>query len=364
MYVCHGDSVILTAPSGYNYYLWTTGQTTRQIRVSDTGDYAVKVANKTGYYSSWSDNVSLHNYAQPATPVITANKNTLTSSANSGNQWYYNRQAISGATSQTYTAAAPGLYGVMVTNSHGCVSAMAEITLDSSAFVPGKPVVSPNGDLYVCPGDFVTLTAPAGYDAYVWSSGQTTPSITVSDTGAYQVRVMRAGYYSPWSDAVHVYHYAKPERPVISADKAVLSSNYADGNQWYYEHAIIAGATEQTYTANRTGWYELLVTNQQGCTSDSAEIFVDVTIGIDETSLTGIKIYPNPAQDMIQIEGEAIEPGTRLQVYDMVGRMVNTMETHYQNHRITLYPHLSNGVYILKIMAGDKEYAYRIVIAK
>jgi hypothetical protein len=175
---------------------------------------------------------------------------------------------------------------------------------------------------------------------------------------------MRAGYYSPWSDAVHVFHYAKPARPVISADKVVLSSNYADGNQWYYEHAIIAGATEQTYTANRTGWYELLVTNQQGCTSDSAEIFVDVTIGIDETSLTGIKIYPNPAQDMIQIEGDAIEPSTRLQVYDMVGRMVNTMETHYQNHRITLYPHLSNGVYILKIMAGDKEYAYRIVIAK
>ena len=360
VYTCPGDSVTLTAPSGYNYYLWTTGQTTRQITVSDTGVYAVKVANKTGYYSSWSDNVSLHNYAQPATPVITANKNTLTSSANSGNQWYYNRQAISGATSQTY----PGLYGVMVTNSHGCVSSMSEITLDSSAFVPDKPVVSPNGDLYVCHGDSVTLTAPAGYDAYVWSSGQTTPSITVSDTGAYQVRVMRAGYYSPWSDAVHVFHYANPARPVISADKAVLSSNYADGNQWYYEHAIIAGATEQTYTANRTGWYELLVTNQQGCTSDSAEIFVDVTIGIDETSLTGIKIYPNPAQNMIQIEGEAIEPSTRLQVYDMVGRMVNTMETHYQNHRITLYPHLSNGVYILKIMAGDKEYAYRIVIAK
>ena len=364
LYVCHGDSVTLTAPSGYNYYMWTTGQTTQQIKVSDTGDYAVKVADKTGYYSPWSDNVSLHNYAQPATPVITANKNILTSSESTGNQWYYNRQAISGATSQTYTATDPGLYGVMVSNSHGCVSAMAEITLDSSAFIPDKPVVSPNGDLYVCPGDFVTLTAPAGYDAYVWSSGQTTPSITVSDTGAYQVRVMRGGYYSPWSDAVQVYHYAKPARPVISADKAVLSSNYADGNQWYYEHAIIAGATEQTYTANRTGWYELLVTNQQGCTSDSAEIFVDVTIGIDETSLTGIKIYPNPAQDMIQIEGEAIEPSTRLQVYDMVGRMVNTMETHYQNHRITLYPHLSNGVYILKIMAGDKEYAYRIVIAK
>ena len=366
VYTCQGNTVTLTAPSGYNCYLWSTGQTTRQITVSDTGDYSVKVADKAGYYSPWSDTARVHFYAAPPTPVITADKNILTSNVSTGNQWYYNSQPISGATSQTYTATAPGLYGVMVTNSHGCVSAMAEITLDSSAFVPDKPNVSPNGDLYVCPGDFVTLTAPAGYDAYVWSSGQTTPSITVSDTGAYQVKVMRAGYYSPWSDAVQVYHYAKPEKPVISADKTVLSSNYADGNQWYFEHAIIAGATEQTYTANRTGWYELLVTNQQGCTSDSAEIFVDVTIGIDETSLAGcIKIYPNPAQNMIHIEGEAIQPDTRIQLYDIVGRLVNTTEIYRQDHHVSICPDkLSNGMYILKISASDRNYTYRITIAQ
>ncbi|MEM7035523.1 MAG: aryl-sulfate sulfotransferase, partial [Bacteroidota bacterium] len=38
-------------------------------------------------------------------------------------------------------------------------------------------------------GQSVTLTAPAGHSAYLWSTGQTTPQITVADTGTYQVWV-------------------------------------------------------------------------------------------------------------------------------------------------------------------------------
>ncbi|MBL7706211.1 MAG: T9SS type A sorting domain-containing protein [Taibaiella sp.] len=49
-------------------------------------------------------------------PTATASGNVLTSSANTGNQWYRNGSAISGATGSTYTADNSGWYYTTVTN--------------------------------------------------------------------------------------------------------------------------------------------------------------------------------------------------------------------------------------------------------
>jgi hypothetical protein len=54
-------------------------------------------------------------------PVITQNGNVLTSSFSSGNQWYLEGAAISGATSATYMPIHSGNYQVRVTLSTGCM---------------------------------------------------------------------------------------------------------------------------------------------------------------------------------------------------------------------------------------------------
>jgi hypothetical protein len=59
--------------------------------------------------------------SMPATPVITANGNVLTSSSTAGNQWYLNGNILNGETNQNLTATQPGTYTVTVTY-NGCTA--------------------------------------------------------------------------------------------------------------------------------------------------------------------------------------------------------------------------------------------------
>ena len=66
----------------------------------------------------------------PSTPTVTNNAGVLTSSSSTGNQWYLNGTLIPGATGQTYTPTANGVYTVKVTQ-NGCTSsASSPVTIN------------------------------------------------------------------------------------------------------------------------------------------------------------------------------------------------------------------------------------------
>ena len=61
-----GDSVLLDAGAGYNYYSWSTGENTQTIYANATGDYAATVGDSVGVDNDYSlsfdgvdDNVDL-----------------------------------------------------------------------------------------------------------------------------------------------------------------------------------------------------------------------------------------------------------------------------------------------------------------
>ena len=71
--------------------------------------------------------------------------------------------------------------------------------------IPAKPVITPAADTFVCAGQNITVSAPAGYMHYQWNTGDTTRSITVNSSGRFCVRVDSVGgYFSPWSDTIAV----------------------------------------------------------------------------------------------------------------------------------------------------------------
>jgi len=73
----------------------------------------------------------------PAQPSILVNGSTLSSSAASGNQWFFNGVPIAGATAQSFSAAASGAYTVVVTQ-NGC-SSMASAAVNFIATSVNAP---------------------------------------------------------------------------------------------------------------------------------------------------------------------------------------------------------------------------------
>ena len=190
--VCPGMSSVLTASVG-NTYAWSNGSTTRAINVlpASTTTYTVTVTLAGGCTATASQTITVSNNASAtitATPssVCPGNSSVLTASAGTAFAWS-NGSTLS---SITVTPASTSNYSLTVTVSGTCT---ATATTTVTVLPPPTASITPN-PATICQGQSSTLTSSAG-SAYLWSTGSTTASITVSpaSTTPYNITVTIGG---------------------------------------------------------------------------------------------------------------------------------------------------------------------------
>jgi hypothetical protein len=139
---CQGQSISLTS-SAASANQWfkdgsvITGATAQSYSVSQQGNYSV-VTTANNCTSLPSSPVTIVVNPLPAKPVITVNLNSMSSSASSGNQWYLNGTAITGATGQQYDGNVSGQYSVSATI-NGCTMASDAF---SFTFIPNPDLIT------------------------------------------------------------------------------------------------------------------------------------------------------------------------------------------------------------------------------
>ncbi|MBI4931866.1 MAG: gliding motility-associated C-terminal domain-containing protein [Bacteroidetes bacterium] len=182
--ICSDDSTTLTV-SGGTTYLWSNGSTATSVVLnpSSTSSYSVLVSNTKG--CTGTNSVSVTVYPNPATTI--SGNNTLcigdntTLSASGGGIYQWNN-GTTGAMI-TVSPSSTTSYSVTVTSANGCTSS----TSDTVSVFPA-PTTSISGITNFCQGQMTTLCASGGGN-YSWSTGATTSSIVVNNSGTYSVVV-------------------------------------------------------------------------------------------------------------------------------------------------------------------------------
>ncbi|MCW5884664.1 MAG: hypothetical protein KIT33_06800 [Candidatus Kapabacteria bacterium] len=139
------------------------------------------------------------------------------------------------------------------------------------------PKITSEKGFSICEGDTIELVASEGYDAYIWSSGQTTRSVLVTKPGNYFVRgFIDSICYDGMSEAVNIQFYQRtvPEFLLSSGgqpckgESAILSLK---GDFQYYEW--FDGSNESEIEITESGVYSIKLIDSNGCEiNDSFEV--------------------------------------------------------------------------------------------
>ena len=138
----------------------------------------------------------------------------------------------------------------------------------------------------------------------------------------------------------------------IGEEGSILTSNYADGNQWSFNSTIIAGATGQSITAEKSGLYSVSV-NIKGCTTSADREFV--VTGLKHVELA-ITVFPNPAIDEFQIDIPEGFKNPVVKVINGLALVIGYVGLHHESGKLTGkfemkgYP---SGVYVVQVAGND-----------
>jgi len=255
---------------------------------------------------------------------------------------------------------------VVVNDDLGCTAT------DSTTVDIFDPEVIIQGDSMFCEGDRVTLSVVISGDTSLNEIFWVTPLgvdtndiILAANEGIYTVIVENA---LGCSDSTSVFLQVH-ENPVVDLgpDTIYTESNVTlDAGSGFVTYTWNTGQATQTIIAGFTGWYYVIVTDNNGCSSEDS-IFVEIITNVIETPSPGsIKIMPNPNSGEFVITGELQSPvEVSLKIWNALGELVYfTAPEKKDNHflkKINLQKP-GSGIYFVKINLGGKEIFEKVIV--
>lgn len=354
---------------------------TQKANLSTVGTYSVEArTNLTGDLLATNDAITktIVLAAPAAVPTVTSGgsttfcaggSTTLTAASTTTGatyQWFKDGVAINGATNATYSANAAGSYTATAL-AGGCASAASAPVALTVTPIPAAPAVNGGGNVAICPGATLTLTASstATGATYTWFkngnliAGANANTYVVNAAGAYTAAATVNGCTSPSSVASNITIKSASTAPTITRSGAILTSSAMSSNQWYKDAVLIPGATNKTYTVTANGVYTCIV-NSNGCPSVASNAITITNLGIaDEMASLAVKVFPNPSTGLFSIE--LPQSKAELTVTDITGKTVKQLSVKEQNVQLNLTD-ASKGIYFLKIVAEGKVAVRKLIV--
>jgi len=357
---------------------WSNGATTANNTGLVAGNYNVTVTDANGCTAS--ANAAITQPAALVAATSTSNFNGYgvscfggnNGSANvsvSGGVTAYNYNWSNGATTANNTGLVAGNYNVTVTDANGCtVSANATLTQPTALALtmPSNQVVY----FGYTPASCTTLNSSVsgGVTAYNynWTSGSTSSSAVVcpSVSTTYTLTVTDANGCTISGDVkvcvVNVVCYAGNSNVA-----KVEICHIPPGNNQNPQTICVAASSVPSHLAH--GDYLGSCGTVASCSSSSSRSII--THDQDDAKLDGINylVYPNPANDNLNIEFTFVESGSgKIEITDVTGRVILTTplisgmegETISNNINVNEY---KAGVYFIKLELNGQVLTQKVI---
>jgi hypothetical protein len=278
--LCAGDTLVdltATVEGGAPPFsgVWSNGGSGLTLSNVGAGTYSITVTGSDGCTATGSTAVT-----EPAALTVAvmttdetsagANDGTATATPAGGTQDYMYLWSNGGTTS-TITGLAPGSYTVTVTDMNGCVTTG---TGQVDAF-GCMLAVELSGPTVICEGGSTVIqtnvTGANGAVTYMWSTGESTPEITVSTAGNFCVTVVDEASCQDMACVEIMVHIPPGFTCPVTNESAPGANDGAIGCDTVpgYLYSWSNGATTAAISGLAPGEYCLTVTEiQTGCTAD------------------------------------------------------------------------------------------------
>ncbi|MEC9209196.1 MAG: T9SS type A sorting domain-containing protein, partial [Bacteroidota bacterium] len=366
--MCHNDVAQAeinvwggTQPLIYN---WSNGGNSYITTVS-SGAHSINVTDQNG--CSISHSFSLTN---PDSIISTTTSTSINCSG--GNDGSASISIISGGappyaylwsngqTTNIATGLSAGTYSCTITDANGCLDSASVDVVEPDEIISITSSIDASCYNY-CDGS-VSVTTTGGIPpySYVWTNGQSTQTATGLCAGSYNVTITDDNSCS----VIHSAIVNEPNPLLINIwinGSDLVATNGFSTYQWYTASGtLIPGATSEIFNPSSMGEYYVSVTDSNGCSENS--LIIDYNISGLNSLDQSIKIYPNPTNGFLTIEGtHAINSIT---VMTSIGNQLLKVENNNNEVSSTKLDlsTFAKGIYFIQIKQNNQIVNYRIVL--
>ncbi len=193
--------------------------------------------------------------------------------------------------------------------------------------------------------------------------GQNSGTDTVFVSGDYFVIAVNANGCTTFSDTITAIFCDPAYRPAITQNLTTISTIDTTGNtmQWFLNGNPIPGATADQVSTSTNGVYFLQITNAFGCVFTSWPLSIDV--GIKEQNSFAPTLFPNPANESVNVSWIGHGRTTTVELQDLSGRVIKQISSS-ANSEVINTQDLPEGIYFVVIRCEGQSGVARLAVTR
>ncbi|MES2800082.1 MAG: PKD domain-containing protein [Bacteroidota bacterium] len=361
-----GQSVLTT--SGSNL-LWSTGSSATSITVTTGGTYTV-TQTVSGCTSTAGSGIAtpltgtiiaLGTTVDPSTCGVSDGTIQITGSGTGTISWSGSASGSQAAVTLPYviTGLGSGTYTVSFNNGT-CPSNSVNATLNGGT-TPSAPIVTVDNQ---CGMSVLSATG----SNLVWSTTETSASITVTTSGSFFVSQTVGGCTSPVATVTaSPFSFPtvtqSPFADVCIDDAAFTLSGGSPAGGTYSGTGVIAGVFDPSIAGFGTFAISYQFTDGNNC---SAIVQQSINVGcssVDENGESQINLMPNPTNGIftIELQGDVLQ---NIAIFDQTGRLVLEQQNLNGNSIQFNLSSFGTGVYSVKVETIQSSRILQVIVSQ